>query len=111
MDEVTLQVGDLLTVAGAGASALIVAQFAKVLFTLQARWVRVIAMLTGLIIVVVVTVATQTTTSIPETLLAVIVGMQAGLSASALVDASRQGLNYRVEKGHASEGGSDSEAT
>lgn len=108
MNETTLQVGDLLTVAGAGAAALIVAQFAKILFTLQARWVRTIAMLTGLIIVVVVTVATQPVTSIPETLLAVIVGMQAGLSASALVDATREGLNYRTSPGQISEGGPDS---
>jgi hypothetical protein len=97
MEELTLGVSELMTVAGAAAAALIVAQFAKKLFRLSPGSTRTISMLTGLIIVVVATVQSNGVTSILSIILAVVVGMQAGLAASATFDTVDSGLNHSVD--------------
>lgn len=96
--ETTITSGDLLTVAGAGAAALIVAQFAKMLFSLPPVGVRTVALVTGLAVVVTVTVLSWDQLNIVELILAVIVGMQAGMSAWSMADASRSGLNYATNR-------------
>lgn len=94
--DVELGLGDLLTVAGAGTAAFVVAQFAKMLIGLGAGWTRSVALVTGLVVVVSVTVATGDQLDFVSVLLAVIVGMQAGMSACAMFDTARSGLDYRV---------------
>ncbi|KKL78037.1 hypothetical protein LCGC14_2028840 [marine sediment metagenome] len=49
--EATLNPADLLTIAGASIAAIVVTQFAKMLFTLTRRVVRIVALVTGLILV------------------------------------------------------------
>lgn len=94
--DVQLGVGDLLTVAGAGAAAFVVAQFAKMLFTLGPAAVRSVSLVTGLLVVVLVTVFSGAELTVPGVLLSVLVGMQAGMSAYAMFDTARAGLDYRV---------------
>ncbi len=97
MEPVTLSTADLLTVAGAGAAALILTQFAKRLFNLGRGWARVIALLTGLAVVLVAHFTSANDFDLLEALLAVIVGAQAGLSASATFDTvDSGGLSYEV---------------
>ena len=96
MDEVALTAGDLLTMAGGSTVALIFAQFFKKLLNLQPAAVRSVAMLVGLLTVVTATVLSLDETSVLEILLATVVGMQAGLAASALVDSVKDGLSYET---------------
>lgn len=96
LTEPALGTGDLATVAGATAAAMIVAQFAKRLLNLTAPATRAVAMLAGLVVLVVATVLTQDETSVLAVLLAVIVGMQAGLAASALFDNATEGLGHET---------------
>ena len=94
--EIELGVGELLTVAGAGTAAFVVAQFAKKLFNLGAGWTRSIALVTGLAVVVSVTISTSSSLDFVGVLLAVLVGMQAGMSATAMFDTARSGIDYQV---------------
>lgn len=97
MDEVTLTASELATVAGASAAAIVVTQFAKALLNTSAAVTRSISLVTGVVIVVIGTVLTDGTGFI-DWLLALIVGMQAGLAASAGYDTVRSGVTYAVTK-------------
>jgi hypothetical protein len=96
MGEAALTTADLLTVTGATVAAITFAQFFKKLFNLASQWVRVISMLTGLAIVVGVTVGTSSDTNLLTLFLAGLVGMNAGMSASAFFDASASGLGFQA---------------
>lgn len=104
MDPANLTASDLLTVAGATAAALIITQFAKALFNTSVAVTRTIALVTGVVVVVFVTVFTGEDTSPVEWLLAVLVGMQAGLAASAAYDTVRSGVTYSVERADGDDG-------
>jgi hypothetical protein len=95
MDAATLNPADLLTIAGASVAAIVVTQFAKMMFTLSRLWVRIIALSTGLVVVVVAYVSLNTVTVL-GVFLAVIVGMQAGMAANATFDTARKGLDYQT---------------
>lgn len=104
MNETAITFDGLLTVAGAGAAAFVAASFARTVWELSARAIRVVAAMTGLLFVL----AAQTITLVDNPdplsagavagfyLVSVIVGMQAGLSAVAMVDTIRKGLNYQA---------------
>lgn len=94
--EISLTTGDLLTVSGASAAAIVVASFLKQLFGLADQWVRSLSMLTGLIVVVGATVLSTEGTGILSLFLAMIVGMNAGMGAAAFFDAGRSGLGYQT---------------
>lgn len=96
--DIALTGADLLTVAGASAAALILAQFAKALFNLGATAIRTVTLATGLIIVVGATFTSGAELSFQNALLAVIVGAQAGLAANAGFDAFRSGIGYEVSE-------------
>ena len=93
--EATLNPADLLTIAGASVAAIVVTQFAKILFTLTRRAVRIVALVTGLIVVVGAYV-TLNPISIIGVFLAIIVGMQAGMAANATFDTVRGGIDYQT---------------
>ncbi len=93
--EVTLNPADLLTIAGASVAAIVVTQFAKMLFTLTRKVVRGVALVTGLIVVV-GAYALLPDPTILGVFLAVIVGMQAGIAANAVFDTAVSGINYQV---------------
>ena len=95
MDAATLNPADLLTIAGASVAAIVVTQFAKMMFTLSRVWVRIIALSTGLVVVVAAYVSLNDVTVI-GVFLAVIVGMQAGMAANATFDTARKGLDYQT---------------
>ena len=91
----TLNPADLLTIAGASVAAIVVTQFAKILFTLTRRKVRIVALVTGLTVVVGAYV-TLNPASVIGVFLAVIVGMQAGMAANATFDTVRGGIDYQA---------------
>ena len=93
--EATLNPADLLTIAGASVAAIVVTQFAKILFTLTRRTVRIVALVTGLIVVVGAYVTLNPVTII-GVFLAVIVGMQAGMAANATFDTLSAGIDYQT---------------
>ncbi len=93
--EVTLNPADLLTIAGASVAAIVVTQFAKMLFTLTRKVVRGVALVTGLVVVVGAYVLLPDPT-ILGIFLAVIVGMQAGMAANAVFDTAVSGIAYRA---------------
>ena len=99
MDPATLNPADLLTIAGASVAAIVVTQFAKMMFNLSRLWVRTIALVTGLAVVVVAYVSLNDVTVI-GVFLAVIVGMQAGMAANATFDTARKGLGYQTSNGN-----------
>lgn len=96
LTEVSLGAGDLATVAGASAAAMIVAQFAKKLLNTTVTVTRGVAMLAGLVVLVFATVLTTDETSAVTILFTLIVGMQAGLAASALFDNVAEGLAHET---------------
>ncbi len=98
MDPATLNPADLLTIAGATVAAMVVTQFAKMMFNLSRLWVRTIALLTGLAVVVVAYVSLNSDLTVLGVLLAVIVGMQAGMAANATFDTARKGLDYKTAR-------------
>lgn len=98
MEPVSLNTSDLVTVVGASAAAMILTQFVKLMFDLGTRAVRVVAMASGLAVLVVATLLSSPNLTALEMILAVIVGMQAGLAASAVVDSAREGLGYEVKR-------------
>lgn len=98
MDPIDLQPADLLTVVGATAAAVIITQFAKALFNTSIVVTRTIALVTGVAVVMFATVFTGDVTDPISWLLALLVGMQAGLAASALYDTVRTGVDYQVAK-------------
>lgn len=98
--DVSLSAGDLITVSGATAFALIFTQFVKALFNSSPAITRAVALLSGVAVVVSVTLATGSDLDFVVVLLAAYTGMNAGLAASATFDAvSNQGLNYTVSTG------------
>ncbi len=99
MDAATLNPADLLTIAGASVAAIVVTQFAKMMFSLSRQAVRIVALLTGLTVVTVAYVSLNTVTVI-GVFLAVIVGMQAGMAANATFDTARKGLDYQTSSGN-----------
>ena len=99
MDAATLNPADLLTIAGASVAAIVVTQFAKMMFSLSRLWVRIIALSTGLVVVVAAYVSLNDVTVI-GVFLAVIVGMQAGMAANATFDTARKGLDYQTSSGN-----------
>ncbi len=109
MDPATLDPADLLTIAGASVAAIVVTQFAKMMFTLARRVVRVVALLTGLAVVVVAYVSLNDAVTVLGVFLAVIVGMQAGMAANATFDTVRGGIGYRTVTVARSQGRSDND--
>ena len=95
MDPATLNPADLLTIAGASVAAIVVTQFAKMMFTLSRRVMRIVALTTGLIVVV-GAYTTLSQASVIGVFLAVVVGMQAGMAANATFDTTRKGLDYQT---------------
>ena len=93
--EATLNPADLLTIAGASVAAIVVTQFAKMMFTLTRRVVRIVALTTGLIVVV-GAYTTLNPVTVIGVFLAVIVGMQAGMAANATFDTVRSGIDYQT---------------
>ncbi len=93
--EATLNPADLLTIAGASIAAIVVTQFAKMLFTLTRRVVRIVALVTGLIVVV-GAYAMLNPVTVLGVFLAVIVGMQAGMAANATFDTVNSGIDYQA---------------
>ncbi len=98
MDPASLNPADLLTIAGASVAAIVVTQFAKMLFTLSRQWIRIVALLTGLAVVVVAYVSLNTELTVLGVFLAVVVGMQAGMAANATFDTARKGLDYQTAR-------------
>lgn len=98
MNELTLTAADLATVAGGSVAAGIVTQFAKMLFGLSPAATRTSALVSGLVFVVGATVLSLNETSALTIALAALVGMQAGMAASATFDAARAGINYRATR-------------
>ena len=99
MDAATLNPADLLTIAGASVAAIVVTQFTKMMFSLSRLWVRVIALSTGLLVVVVAYVSLNSDVTVIGVFLAVVVGMQAGMAANATFDTARKGgLDYRTSR-------------
>ena len=96
MDAATLNPADLLTIAGASVAAIVVTQFAKMMFNLPRLWVRTIALVTGLAVVVVAYMSLNDDVSVIGVFLAVVVGMQAGMAANATFDTARKGLDYQT---------------
>ena len=96
MDPINLTATDLATVAGASAAVLVIAQFAKMLFGLEEKGTRTVALVAGVTLVVLAHVALTPALSVLGVVLALIVGMQAGLAAVALFDSGRHGFAYRV---------------
>ena len=96
MDPVTLTTSDLLTVAGAGAAALVLATFAKKLFSLGRGWTRIVALVAGLVVVLAAYISQAAGFNAVEILLATVVGAQAGLAASAGFDSVDAGFGYEV---------------
>lgn len=98
MEELNLTATDLATFAGASVAAGTITQFAKMLFNLGSGAIRVVALVSGLVLVVGATVLTTDVTN-PLTLgLAALVGMQAGMSASNAFDLARAGISHEVVK-------------
>ena len=100
MDAATLNPADLLTIAGASVAAIVVTQFAKMMFSLPRLWVRTIALVTGLAVVVVAYMSLNSDVTVIGVFLAVIVGMQAGMAANATFDTARKGLDYQTSSGN-----------
>lgn len=89
---------DLLTVAGAGVAAGVIVQAIKFIWDgLAARWYRLAALTTGLVVVQAAywTIG-DTDPSVVGVILAVIVGLQAGASAITTYDTVRTGWDYDV---------------
>lgn len=95
--EFELAAADLLTVVGASAAAGLIAQFAKKLLNLGAAATRTVAMMSGLAVVVTATLQALSSFDLLTMILAVLVGMQAGLAASATFDVAREGMDYIAE--------------
>lgn len=98
--EVTLTAGDLMTVVGASAAAGIIVQFLKMLFSLSARWVRILSLLVGVGVVVGAGLSSPPPEGINFIwlLLLVLVGMSAGMATYATFDTARSGFDYAVER-------------
>lgn len=94
--DVSLTAADLLTVAGASAVAVVIAQIAKTMFSLGAAAVRSVAIAIGVVVVVGATITTGTEITFVTIVLAVYVGGAAGLSASAQFDTATKGLDYQA---------------
>lgn len=93
MDSSTLAPADLLTIAGASVAAITVTQFAKMLFTLSRKAIRIVSLVTGLVVVVGAHLALQPVTPL-GLFLSGLVGMQAGMAANATFDTARKGIDY-----------------
>lgn len=93
MEPASLAPADLMTIAGASVAAITVTQFAKILFSLSRRLIRVVSLLTGLAVVL-VAYLTLEEPSVLGVVLAALVGMQAGMAANATFDTMRDGLDY-----------------
>lgn len=96
--ELNLTAGDLVTVVGASAAAATIVQFAKMLFNLDAVWVRTLCLVVGLAVVVGTGIAQSGVTDFVTLLLLVLVGMQAGMATFAMFDTARAGFDYKVER-------------
>ena len=84
------------TVAGASIGAGVIVQVAGILLSLSARAKRIIAVLSGLAIVVTVTITTADPPTVAVVGLAGYNGMIAGLAASKLQESFSHGLDHRV---------------
>lgn len=84
------------TVAGASLAAGVIVQVAGLVLSLSARAKRVIAVLSGLAIVVAVTVTTSDPPTVAAVGLAVVDGMLAGLAASKAYETINHGLSHTV---------------
>ena len=97
MDNITWE--SLATVAGAGIAAGLIVQFIKVFFRqkISDSGYRMIAAVAGLAVVLLVTLVGTAELSVQLIILAVFVGLQAGLSASQTYETIRYGVDHKVE--------------
>lgn len=96
--EVTLSAGDLVTVVGASAAGATIVQFLKMLFTLDAKWVRILCLIVGLSVVLGVGLTTGEPVEPVRTLLLSLVGMQAGMATYTMFDTARSGFDYQATR-------------